>query len=378
MLGLEQGVLLTREKLAVLRGVTTGGSSMLYLGTAYDPDPDMWSPFGFDLQAEAAERRRELGVAPLPDRLIASGALRLGEVARDQGYPWAKLDKFVDADRCVENCNLCVFGCRRGAKWHARDWVREAVAHGATLLNRHTCQEVLREGRAAAGVRAIDGAGRAVEVRAPRTVIAAGGVGSPMILQRSGLRAAGQQFFFDPFVMTTGVFDRPVGNGVMMATGMRLRDEGIVITDMRYPRSALALQGLQVGKFLAAFQYDRSLPLMIKIRDDMSGSIDERGRLSKSLTADDRDKLERGKVIAERLLRAAGAAEIWHSPVGAAHPGGTCAMGRVVDANLETELAGLHVCDASVVPAPFGIPPTLTCLALARRLSRHLEAKLAN
>lgn len=377
-LTLKQGVLFTKERLPLLRGVTTGGSSMLYLGSAYQPDPDMWSPFGFDLQEETAERRDELGIAPLPDRLIGSGALRVGEVARDKGYDWHKLDKLVDADKCVENCNLCVYGCRRGAKWHARDWVLEAVSLGAVLLNRHTVQEVIRDGESAAGVRAKNGAGELVEVWAEKTVISAGGIGSPVILQRSGIRGVGEQFFFDPFVMTTGVFDEPVGTGVMMATGMHLEEEGIMITDLRYPRLALALMGLGVAKFLPAVQYDRTLPIMIKIRDDMSGSIDSSGKLTKMLTPSDRGKLQQGKEIAEELLRAAGAKEIWHSPVGAAHPGGTCAMGRVVDDNLQAELANLYVCDASVIPTPFGIPPTLTCLALSRRLSNHLLSQPSN
>jgi len=43
-----------------------------------------------------------------------------------------------------------------------------------------------------------------------------------------------------------------------------------------------------------------------------------------------------------------------------------------VDANLATEVDGLSVCDASVIPEAWGLPPTLTILALARRLARQL------
>ena len=81
--------------------------------------------------------------------------------------------------------------------------------------------------------------------------------------------------------------------------------------------------------------------------------------------------------LGENVDPAAGAREIWHTRPGAAHPGGTCAMGKVVDDNLKTRLDNLYVCDASVVPVPFGIPPTLTCLALSKRLGRHLQAELA-
>ena len=49
-------------------------------------------------------------------------------------------------------------------------------------------------------------------------------------------------------------------------------------------------------------------------------------------------------------------------------------MGDIVDANLETEIKGLYVCDASVIPIPWGCPPTFTVMSLGRRLGRHLAA----
>ena len=84
------------------------------------------------------------------------------------------------------------------------------------------------------------------------------------------------------------------------------------------------------------------------------------------------------KILSEEavdLLKKAGARSIWKTGIGAAHPGGTCRMGAVVDENLETKIKNCFVCDASVVPVPFGIPPTLTVASLARRLSNHILQK---
>jgi choline dehydrogenase-like flavoprotein len=59
----------------------------------------------------------------------------------------------------------------------------------------------------------------------------------------------------------------------------------------------------------------------------------------------------------------------WHF---AAHPGGSVRIGAGVDADLRTHAPGVYVCDASVIPQPWGLPPTLTLLCLGKRLGQHL------
>ena len=59
-----------------------------------------------------------------------------------------------------------------------------------------------------------------------------------------------------------------------------------------------------------------------------------------------------------------------------AHPGGSAAIGEVVDVNLETSIRGLFVCDASVLPKSPGKPPILTILALSKRLAEYIEKDL--
>jgi predicted ATPase len=56
----------------------------------------------------------------------------------------------------------------------------------------------------------------------------------------------------------------------------------------------------------------------------------------------------------------------------AAHPGGTSKIGHIVDANLETKYKNLYVCDCSVIPEAWGLPPTSTILSLGKYLSKHL------
>ena len=94
--------------------------------------------------------------------------------------------------------------------------------------------------------------------------------------------------------------------------------------------------------------------------------------VDKSLTAGDRAKLASGVGMAREILRAAGAKKIFKSWHFAAHPGGSLRIGDVVDGNLQTTTRNLFVCDASVIPGPWGLPPTLTLLCLGKRLGMSL------
>lgn len=65
----------------------------------------------------------------------------------------------------------------------------------------------------------------------------------------------------------------------------------------------------------------------------------------------------------EQELRKLGAGKKW----GAAHPGGTCRMGDVVDleGSVTGEWKGVWVADASLLPTATGVNPMLTVMALA-------------
>jgi choline dehydrogenase-like flavoprotein len=54
------------------------------------------------------------------------------------------------------------------------------------------------------------------------------------------------------------------------------------------------------------------------------------------------------------------------------HPGGTAAIGRVVDETLQTRFRGLYVCDNSLMPRSGGVPPVLTLIALAKKAVREM------
>ena len=64
-----RSLFLTGKGIAVVRGITTGGSSIYYYGTAFDPPLEMLRGHGLDIAAEVEEAKRELGI---PTRVARS------------------------------------------------------------------------------------------------------------------------------------------------------------------------------------------------------------------------------------------------------------------------------------------------------------------
>jgi choline dehydrogenase-like flavoprotein len=163
------------------------------------------------------------------------------------------------------------------------------------------------------------------------------------------------------------------GAEVPMATGMRLDADGISLADLTLPRPMYQGFTAQVGRFDRLFAHSRTLSLMVKIRDEIGGSVGPRWA-DKTLQAADRKKLDAGVGIAREVLAACGAKHVFKTWHFAAHPGGSVRIGDGVDSNLQAKAHGLYVCDASVIPQAWGLPPTLTLLALGKRLGSYLAA----
>jgi len=367
-----RSLLVTGQGLGMVRALTTGGSSLIYCATAFEPPLAMLAAHGVDIRREVEEIRAELPIAPLPEHLMSPAAKVFMASAQALGYDCRKLDKYIDAKRCRPDCDRCSYGCPVGAKWNARNFVDEACRHGARLIPGARVEKVLVENGRAVGV-AYRQRGVRRQARAAVVVAAAGGIGSPLILRRSGIAGVGRDFFFDPLWFVMGrVPGVKSGKGAQMCAGVHFPADGIVMTDFNLPRALKLFFDLEVLRLDQLLAYRDVVPIMIKVRDGLSGRVSARGLIWKSLTREDKAKLDKGRAHARRILRYAGATDVYNSWLLAAHPGGTVKIGDHVDARLQTRIANLYVCDCSVIPEAWGLPPSLTLLALGKRLARHL------
>ena len=162
-----------------------------------------------------------------------------------------------------------------------------------------------------------------------------------------------------------------------MSTGINFSEEGYLLTDftltaLRYLGS-IAAAG-QLRKILSG---KSALTVMIKIRDELSGTLSEKGPVNKELGEVEKKRFKDGIEIAEKILKNAGARSSFTTSIVGAHPGGTVKIGEFVNQNLKSGIDNLYVCDASVIPTAWGLPPVLTLIALGKRLARQLGSQSA-
>ena len=363
----------TEQMVGLIHGLTLGGSSVIYYANAFEPPYEMFDKYGIDLRPEVDEIKRELPIAPLADALLGPAARRIMDSARQLGYEWNRLPKIVYQDKCRPHCDKCVMGCPYGAKWSSGMYIDGAQQNGSVLLTRASVTRVVHDHHAASGVE-FKYRGREFRASAPVIVLAAGGIGTPLLLRRSGLEGAGSDFFFDPLLIVFGMVDgMDGGKEFPMAAGHNFHEDGYILTDLVLPRWLYWLFTSQVLRFDRLPAHSRTLPIMVKARDELGGHLTRRGAVRKRLGPGERQRLLGGYEKACQILRNAGARHIYKSWYLAVHPGGTARIGEFVDSNLKTEIDNLYICDASVIPEAWGLPPTLTLLALGKRLGQHLS-----
>lgn len=374
------GFLTSQEGMGVARALVTGGSTVVTCGTAARPPKGMFEKHGIELAPYLERAENDLRVCELPDETIGEGTLAVMEAAGRLGMSWQKLSKFIDPARCEPRFCNCMLGCPKGAKWTSREPLDEAKKNGATVVTGVRVDEVTTSNGVATGVRGRRRGQGDFRLEADRVILAGGGLGTPVILQRSGIYDAGKGFFTDPLVFTIGRhptlkpgFDPPMTVG----TFEFWQSEGFVLSPVVDPWGSFGLELMKAkpSKLPSWAGYPHAMGIMTKGKDELAGRINIDETFSKQLTHRDRAVLDKGISISRRILLEAGcpADSIWVTKVRGAHPGGTCRMGEVVNTDLETPIANCYVCDASVIPDSLGAPVVITLVGLAYRLAEHLE-----
>jgi choline dehydrogenase-like flavoprotein len=378
-------LLYTEEGLNIIAPIMVGGATGMYCGCAAEPPDWLKGKYGVDIDAEVNEAADELNIRPLPQNLRGAASTRIARAGQALGYDWFAQPKFMTPDRSKQHgknfaCRAnCMLGCRCGAKWNAAEWVDEAGAAGARIREGARVKKIrIANGRVAALEGRIRGA--SFIAQADTVVLSAGGIGTPRILQNSGLDGAGVGMTMDTTVMIYGASpEKGTGKEPPMTWSWENPAAGYMLSTLTDPWLMYPLAALRkgIGPTLRWLQWNKLLGVMIKLKDDISGGIYPDGKIRKPLTPSDSERLNDAFEVCRRILIEAGAkkSSIFMRPLIGTHPSATVRIGDLVDTNLKTEVEGLYVCDASVFPEALDRPTVLTIIGLGKRLSKYLIGK---
>ena len=341
----------------ILRTICLGGTTMVSAGNGVRALEKELRVLGIDLSNEFEDAEKELGVNPLPDSHFGDATKRIMAAAEKLGFVVKKMPKFIDPAKC-NMCSKCASGCPNGAKWSATEFVTDAEKNGAKIITEMPVDEILVKNGEVAGVRC----GSKI-LSADIVVLSAGALETPLLLKRLGLPTT-PSIFVDTFTTIGGVLDGIELNKEIVMNAVIEFNEFVL-----YPHFSNLLlkrmeeRGLNVSP-------DDILGLMVKIKDEAVGDVNE--TVEKGITNRDAVLLSEGASVAGAILAEAGAdpSTFVATPLRGAHPGGTARIGEAVDKNMATEVNGLYVADASVLPATPGAPPILTIVALAKYVSK--------
>lgn len=408
--------------ISLLQGRCEGGGTTVNWLLVLRPPPWVlgeWEQvFGMPALGPALDAmEQELGAATVPEdahsaqnRILMEGCARLG---------WRHTVARISAHDCVRagRCGLgCPYGARRGARSVFLERARRA---GARIVPHARADRI--EGAAPKRVRATvtrDGNERSVTVEADRVVVAAGAVGTPALLQRSGLGNAdvGRHLRLHPTTATFGMFDRAIHGDVgipqsVVCTQFHAPGDGgfWIECPPAYPGLAGAsLPGFGEAHAARMRDHPRMAAAIVLVRDEGDGGrvrvgSDGSPRIRYRLDAPLRRRIADGLAATARIQLAGGAAEVrtlhvdgptvrTHADAAAlarlaiepcaitlfsAHVNGTCRMGadRSCPATPEGRLrgaTGIWVADGSLFPTAPAANPQLAIYALASLVAESI------
>ncbi len=380
----------SKEGVVMERGLTVGGSSMIYQGNVFEPKESFVKNMGIDFRPEATEIKKEIGISTLPPKFYNRGKnrglARMLEAAEKMGAPFEEQDKFVDPEKCKLGCDWCMMGCPHDAKFTTRRYIDEATEkYGAKLMTSSPVDKIIfdEKGTRAEGVILKNGK----KIYGDTIILAAGGIGSPGILIRSGVPGVGKRFFMDPMTILYGTSKDPHGGQwgeqtFTHAIETFAESDGFMIGNSASWGTWCVMNIVRPGVMLENWyklpHVKRGMGLFVKLAEDDKGEIYPNEKTSKPMTENDKMRMNRGIDVARDIMIRAGAKEKSISLLkwAGGHPGGTIEMGKFVDREFKTEFDNLYVCDASVFPVSPGAPPSLSVMAMSRLLSRFILKKI--
>lgn len=350
----------TKNGIVLVRGAGYGGSTPISAGNAIRADKDL-KAIGIDLDTEFREISQEIPVSTEHQKTWHEQTRQTYEICHDMGLKPVATPKMIYSKQCI-GCGKCILGCPRGAKWDSRRYLYQALQKGAHLISNCKVQKVVIENGRALGVVTTCGWHKQF-YPADLVVLGAGGLGSPVILQNSGIECE-ERLFVDPVLCVAANIEGSYQNEEIPMPFI-VRKEHFIISPY--------------FDFLSYF-FNRNwhypsgsiYSLMIKLADTNSGSINSHG-VKKSLSNADIQRLREGVEICKQIFHRLGKkeSELFLGIINAGHPGGMLPLTEKEARTFHHDQLpnNLYISDATLFPRSLGNPPILTIVAMAKHVS---------
>ncbi|MDA4130923.1 MAG: GMC family oxidoreductase [Thaumarchaeota archaeon] len=337
------------------------------------------------------------------------------------GHPFQPVNAYIN-QQCDHSG--CLFGCPTEAKRGTMvTYIVPSVLLGAEIFYNSTVTKVLfsledssgEKRPKAAGVEFVNEKGERKRLTSKIVILACGALNTPILLFDSGIEELvgdtpsvsqiGRNFGVNTAATVFGKFDQVLDNWIMHPLSGQMEEfsqkekGGFLLEASEVMEGPLSFSELIVDEEEVPLwgerqkrivkDYGHYAGIFINIHDENDGRIfrdKETGqeKYYKPLTSSDRSKFRAAKSMCRDALNAAGATETVDSIYLSHHVQGSCRMGSipeksVVDPNCKSyDVDGLYVMDGSVLPSVIDANPSLTIMALSRRLGDHLTKKVLN
>ena len=358
----------TAAGMVLVRGLGTGGTTTLATGNALRMDSSLRA-IGIDLDAEFGELEREVPISTAHQSGWRQTTRNLFSLCQDLGLEPRPLPKMGRHESC-RNCGRCVLGCPWGVKWDSREFLRAALDNGARLVTGCRVQSIRVANGRVLGVETKSD-GRRKFFPADVVVLAAGGLGTPAILQDSGFLLE-PRLFVDPVLCVAARWKDALQN-MEISMPFAVQNEGYILAPYFDHLSYYFNRGWRPAA-------RDTLSLMIKLADASSGFV--RGKkVHKVLTPQDVVTLRGAVDLCVDILGRLGVKkdEIFFGTLNAGHPGGMLPLTSEDAATLHPRRLpeNLYIADPTLFPQSLGNPPILTIMALAKRVGKIIRARWA-
>ena len=352
------------QDMVMVRGIGLGGTTTLATGNAVRYDGALRA-IGIDLDAQFEALYEELPITTAHRKHWTKTTKKMYRLFEKMGLDPVVTPKFMTAGKCIE-CGHCAIGCTTGAKWDTRQLVGEAIQAGAELVTGCKVTDLEITGKEVTAVRAsVNGRWRTFQ--ADLVVLCAGGFGTPVILENSGIPCV-KTLFVDPVLCVAGPLPGLHQDRQLLMPFISQQDGYIRAPYMDY----------------LSFFFNKNwrLPMqdiasiMIKLADDEKGSVSSR-KIDKHMSEDDTRRMKEAVHLARKILGRMGVprSRQFLGTLNAGHPGGMLPLTEADRDSLHPAVLpdNLYVADATLLPESMGNPPILTIMALAKKIAEKVS-----